>query len=263
MTMGLSFISLILAVALAAAPRARRVDHETDAAKQVAHGDAAIEKGENANAITAYERALSSAALIPDTDVRYDAVNNVRLRLAEAHLQAHRADGAPAHLDTAEALLDEYVKTHDAAEPERAQALFDEIQTRRHPPVPAAAGESTPASDATPRPVQTGKPMLIAGATLTAVGGASAIGLFVTLGIQSKASKDYKAGPTDEDREEAGARHDAARSGAIATGVITAAALAAGIPLLVIGMQKRKATQVTVAPVLGQRGAAIAIAGRF
>lgn len=253
----------LLVTLLVAPPRAKRVDHESAAVQQVAHGDDAVKAGDHAGAIKAYEQALSSAALIPDFDVRYDVANNVRLRLAEAHLQAHLVDRDASHLETAETLLDDYVRTSNPAEPKRAQALFDEINARRYPPKAPAGRETRVPDDIVSRPASEGRPMVIAGATLTAVGGIATIGLFVALGVRSKAAKDYKAGPSQEDRDAAGDRHRAARSGAIASGLIAAAAFAAGIPLLFIGLKKRKASRLAIAPFLGTRELAFTFAGRF
>jgi hypothetical protein len=262
-------IAVLASLAIVSSAHASRGDPKADARRHVTHADKAVKAGDTAVAIDRYWEALGAAARIRDPEERYATANVIRLRIAETELAAHRVDGDPRHLDAAQAVLDEYVKVHNPADPKRAQALYDELDRRRHPPpAPTPAAQAPPPRpvaplEIPPRPSTVARPMLIAGATLTAAGGVAAIGLIAALVVHNDADDDVDAASTIDERDDAEQRRASARAGAIASGVLAAAMLGAGVPLLVISLQKRRAARVIASPGLGPAGPAFALHGRF
>ncbi len=248
-------------------------DPKADARRHVARADKLVKAGDTAVAIDTYWQALAAATRIGDAEERYATANVIRLRIADSELAAHREDGDPGHLDAAQAVLDEYVKVRHPADPKRAQALYDEIDRRRHPApappptrpasVPAPAPPPTAPAEIQPLPSPVARPMVISGATLLGVGGAATIGMIAALVIHGRADDDVDAATTPDARDDAEGRRKAARAGAIASGVIAAATVTAGVPLLVIGLQKRRGARVVAAPGFGPTGPTFAVCGRF
>jgi hypothetical protein len=264
-------ITIVLALALAAPAPRKRSDPQTEATRQVAHADKIRKAGKADEAIDAYWQALAAAARIADLETRYARANQIRLRIAEAHLEAHRIDHDDGHLDAAQAVLDEYVKVRNPAERQRAQELYDEIDRRRHaapapvaPPLPPPPSPpAVPPPQPTHRPTSIARPMLIAGASLTALGGVATIGMIAALVVHNDAAKDVDDATTPDAKGDAVDRRDSARAGAIASGVIAAAAFGAGVPLLGLAMHRRRSLRVTASPAIGPRGVTFAITGRF
>lgn len=260
--------SVFLSLALVAPAHGQRDAHRAEADRRVSHADKVAKAGKFGEAIEGYSRALGEAAQIADFDTRYATANRIRLRIAEVHLDAHRIDHDNAHLDAAQAVLDEYVKVRDPEELDRAQRLYDEIDARRYPSstpsAPLAAPEPTPTdAQVVHRPTSIARPMLIAGATLTVVGGIATSGMIAALLVQRKAGKDADNATVFGEHEDARHRQDSARAGAIASGVVALAAFTAGIPLLVVSLHRRRALRLTTSPAIGPGRVSFAVAGRF
>jgi hypothetical protein len=262
-------IAALASLAIVSPAHAGRGDPKADTRRHMSHADKAVKAGDTAVAIDRYWEALGAAARIRDPEERYATANAIRLRIAETELAAHRVDGDPRHLDAGQAVLDEYVKVHNPADPKRAQALYDELDRRRHPPPPPAPAAHTPAPapaptlEMQPTPRSTARPMVIAGGTLVGVGGVATIGMIAALVVHSGADDDADAATTPDARDDAEQRRKSARAGAIASGVIALAAFTAGVPLLVIGLQKRRGARVFASPRFGSGGPAFALHGRF
>lgn len=135
----------------------------------------------------------------------------------------------------------------------------------------AAAAEPPPPSDAAPGaaeapPAAPGRPMAIAGSVLIMASAAGYIAMAVGLGIGSKADADVGALGSVGDID---ARRDAMDRGqmgnrlALGAGLASAALMATGIALVVVGRRKNEQRQATVGWLPLQRGAGVQLGARF
>ena len=214
--------------------------------------------------------------------------------IASARLEAYKVDEDVENLNHAQRLLEKFKAGLDPEDAE-GHAAVDEYLARvaelraeceqrdaeaaastpAPAPEPAPEPEPAPAQPVdAPPPTEAGRGLIIAGATLSAIGAGLGLGGGVAFGLAVQAKNEeleaiQRGNPDDVTREEAIAVHDDARAAELAEFVtigVGAGVTAVGVGLLVTGLVKRargSAASVAVAPTLQPGLAGFTLHGRF
>ena len=133
--------------------------------------------------------------------------------------------------------------------------------------VPSAAlAADPPPPQASPPPSDDGRPMAITGSVLIMASAAGYVAMAVGLGIGSKADAEVGSQSSVDDLER---RRDTMERGklgnrlALGAGIASAALMATGIALVVVGRRKSAQRQTTVGWLPLQRGAGVQLGARF
>lgn len=135
------------------------------------------------------------------------------------------------------------------------------------PPPPQAAPAPIEAEPAQPaEPAQSGRPMAIAGSVLIMASVAGYIAMAVGLGIGSNADAELGSLGSADDLERRREVMDRGQTGnrlALGAGLASAALMATGIALVVVGRRKARESAATVSWLPLQRGAGLQLGARF
>lgn len=244
-------------------PTSPEADERARAEKLYQDGLAAFDTAEYLDAIRLWSEAYR---MLPNTPESADIKRYLTNNLAVAREKQFGIDGDVQHLKRALDLARNYRDSIDAlygddprAEQERTrtdeflarvQAKVDEAERKREPVAPPKI-EPTKAPTQVDEPTKPsdrpGRGAIIGGSVLLGLGGVTGIVLLAGVGI-GKAADDVDPNDSMEAR---GKQFDRGRAGnkmAIAGAVLTPLLLAAGIALVVVGVKRRKASRVAIAP---------------
>lgn len=155
---------------------------------------------------------------------------------------------------------------------DRIARLREELERRANAPAPKSEPDGAPK----PAPRDRSKPLVIAGAAITALGAAVALGGGIGLGLAAKRRSDdldaaqTGGNPDDLTFGEAGDLEDEGKRlelGQLVTVAVGGAVGLAGIALLAVGLSRRKQAKpgpkAALAPNFGRTAVGLSISGRF
>jgi tetratricopeptide (TPR) repeat protein len=247
-------------------------DPESVAKARFTEGKVLLETSAYLDSLEAFREAYAAAQSIEDEERRDWVLQSLRYYLADAHFRSYGVDGQKAHLATSRDLLERVLNTYP--EEEDATALLanvtkalakhtDEAEMAEEtasvfllpdakpkavsrPPRASEPGSAAPVAEP-PELDQPRNAHLAWGIAATTVG---AIGLGVMgagIGIGNAAERDYLTASTSEQ----GALDVQGRAGntlAIAGGVAGGLSLVTGAVLIGVGVKKKRASRLSLAP---------------
>ncbi len=246
-------------------------------------GQALLDGGD---AMGAARRWIAAAELLPETTVNRDQRAGIYEYIVDALLRGIQAGGNLKDLRDASAAIDAYCEGYTRAygtetplNPKVSAARMElksrlqeaEERAARTPVVTPKPADGQPGGPAPmPAPVaevKPWKPLVITGAVLTGLGGL-AIGASVFGGVSGiKLTRDYDStcvkGEVSATCEDLESRGQVANGLALSGAVLAVLAIGAGVPLLVIGLKRKKAHQHAVAPLLAPGFVGVGLRGAF
>lgn len=241
-----------------------RVNEATDA------GDLLRKVDDHVGAIEEYNTALELAQGIQDPREREQVEPSIVAGLVQAHLGAYLVGKDVQHLVDASAAIERFTSAAREPNPD-VDRKFSELRTRvdalraeadqeapsRH--VESGQAPSTPPQDE-PSPLTKKRRLVIAGAVMTGVGGGLLVGSVAALAVNLRTAKLIG----DRDEVDDGAELvQPSRGAAFAMPVLTAAALATGVALLIVGKRRPPSDRWVYTPALFGRRAGISVSRRF
>lgn len=250
-------------------------DAADEAQRLFSEADARYQTSDYRGAVEAFTRAYAVSQAIEDEPLRDRVQAAIMFNLGRAHLKAYSVDEEPEHLRQAIELFEKYLaqsaELEDQRETERelreARALLEAYE---HPQMDDGEPEPPPTGEppATGEPPPTGEArrnrVALAGyVTLVGVG----VGIGVSGGgaaIAARAQRDYDAGPTRAERDDAITRGRVGNVLIIAGGAFAGAMVVTGIALIATGKSKQRRDLALVpAPLLGSGRLGLALGGSF
>lgn len=235
----------------------------------------------------AARRWITAADLLPETTVNRDQRAGIYEYIVDAFLRGIQDGGNLKDLRDASAAIDAYCEGYTRAygtetplNPKVSAARMElksrlqeaEERAARTPVVTPKPVEGPEPSGPAPMPAPgaTGKPwkpLLITGAILTGLGGL-AIGASVFGGVSGiKLTRDYNStcvkGEMSTTCDDLLTRGQAANGLAVSGAVLGVLMLGAGVPLLVIGLKRKKTGRQAVQPLLGPGFVGVGLRGAF